>query len=155
MNDWRGFQVTQSVRASAIFFLAAEWWAGVTMILLHYALNLRAYSVGGDELGLPALWLVQVLWATPLLAGSFLVLFLVIRASGHSPQLWSWLLSLMFVGTPIAVGLGKQMAETLWRVNAGGLPWEQIIPPAVGLIVAYAFALLTDVIINKTSQKPG
>ena len=122
------------------FFLVAEWWAGVTLIILNYDMGIRTTWPNGDPLSLPALWLLQAVGASPFLLGAFAALWVGACVMRHSPPWRVWVLSLLYLGTPTAIISATWIRDyILPRIGYGQL-WEEMLPPALGLITSCVLA---------------
>jgi hypothetical protein len=57
---------------------------------------------------------------------------------------WIILTAIILVGTPISVFTGRAVHEYLWRLKQGGVPWEDVLPPGIGVGIAWVVGLFAD-----------
>ncbi len=124
---------------------SAVVWSGMCNVLAYFSLGIHSRYMSGEPMGLILQWTIASSYAfVPCLALALTCVVAVVAYTKWSPR-WYMILSVLYVlGTPIAIGGTHVLATVLWRLNRGGVPWEMMVPPAIGFAVSCVIVFACD-----------
>ena len=128
-------------------------WAGIVNLLLYRSLNITSCWCDGAPMSLWAEWAIGAGNALPLFLLCYLALGIYILISKRSPCWWLLMASLFLVGTPVSISFGHWLAGILMRENRGGMPWQIMVPPALGFLISVLVVLALEYLISYRGGK--
>lgn len=128
-----------------IFLVAASvlWGVGVNMIM-YRSLGVELAEVDGHPPTIFDFFEIYGLDSGVLIVLVNLVFLLTMLMLKRQFRWWVILAAIVLVGTPISVFTGRAITEYLWGLNRGGIPWEDVLPPGIGVGIAWVVGLFTD-----------
>lgn len=122
---------------SVLLTIIVILWSSTLGVMIYRILGVTITNVNGraatfaDELMIHG-----IEGASPtIFLHCLLLLFLFIGRVAF--RWWVVALLLLVVGTPVALLSGWKIADVLWTLNQGGVPWEGLAPQGLGLASAW------------------
>jgi hypothetical protein len=130
--------------ASVLLTVIVIAWSSAIGVLMYGLLGVRLGTVSGQPATFAHELEIHGLDAAPLATfvhGAFLF---VIFAARHAYRWRIVAALLLLLGTPVALVSGWRIADYLWTLNRGGVPWEGIAPQPLGIAIAWIVGLLAS-----------
>jgi len=132
---------------SAFLFAIALLWSGAVSAITYHSLGVST-SIDGKTLSFIENLLFRILGGGMFVFGINFFLLLALALLRVHFRWWVVLATMIVVGTPLAVLMGRSIARYLWAMNKGGVPWEDVLPAPVTMGVVWLLALVADAVID-------
>ncbi len=142
--DSRGCLCKQLVIPTIFLVIVSVIWGVVVNMVMYHSLGVELAEVEGQQ---PTTFDFLEIYG---LDSGILIVFVNLFFIGAMLifkwkfRWWIILTAIILVGTPISVFTGRAIHEYLWRLKQGGVPWEDVLPPGIGMSIAWVVGLFAD-----------